>query len=111
MKDAFIRFLNLKNMLRVEPKDLDLTALKLLEICEMRNDSGKRITVTQAMSLTQVASPATIHKKLIDLLEAGYLSFEFDGKNRRTKYLTPTAKSHDYFTKLGSVLKQSSQKG
>jgi DNA-binding MarR family transcriptional regulator len=111
MKDAFIRFLNLKNALKVDPADLDLTALRLLEICEMHSHTGQRLTVTQAMCLTQVASPATIHRKLTDLLEAGYLSFEYDGKNRRTKYLTPTSKSHDYFTKLGSVLKQSSLKG
>ena len=108
MKEAFIRFLNLKNTLQVEPADLDLTALKLLEICEMSSHSGQRLTVTQAMSLIHVASPATIHRKLTQLLENGYLSFEYATNNRRTKYLTPTSKSHDYFTKLGSVLKQSS---
>lgn len=55
------------------------------------------ITVTQAMELTFIASPATMHRKVDDLLKAGYITLEYDGTNRRTKYLTPTAKAHKFF--------------
>ena len=109
MKNAFIRFLNLKHTMEVSPAELDSTALQLLEICELRDHIGKRLTVTDAMKLDKVASPATIHRKLIQLVDAEYLSLEYEGQNRRTKYLTPTGKSHEYFTKLGEFISQSSQ--
>ena len=40
MKKAFIRFLNLKNTLAIDTDELDLTSMKLLEICVMRSDAG-----------------------------------------------------------------------
>jgi DNA-binding MarR family transcriptional regulator len=107
MKDAFIRFLNLKNTLAIESEPLDLTSMKLLEICVVRSDEGKRFTITEAMALTHVASPATIHRKLLQLLDSGYVTFDFETNNRRTKYITPTAKSDEYFSKLGAILLQS----
>jgi len=107
MKDAFIRFLNLKNTLAIEAIELDLTSMQLLEICMVRSDTGQRLTITQAMGLTHVASPATIHRKLLQLLDSGYVTFEYESNNRRTKYLTPTTKSEEYFAKLGSLLLQS----
>ena len=107
MKKTFIRFLNLKNTLAIDTNELDLTSMKLLEICVMRSDAGQRLTITEAMGLTHVASPATIHRKLLQLLDSGYVTFEFESNNRRTKYLTPTAKCDEYFSKLGSMLLQS----
>lgn len=107
MKNAFIRFLNLRQTLQIDPAELDLTSIKLLEICEVRHDSGNRLTVTEAMKLQQVASPATIHRKVTNLIDAGYLTLEFEGTNRRTKYLTPTSKSSNYFAELGALLKKS----
>lgn len=90
--------------MKIDPEELDLSALKLLELCEVKCSSGQRITVTEAMQLHEIASPATIHRKLNLLIDAGYLSLEYQGQNRRTKYLTPTAKSDEYFTKLGAML-------
>ena len=80
MKDAFIRFLNLKNTLAIESEPLDLTSMKLLEICVVRSDEGKRFTITEAMALTHVASPATIHRKLLQLLDSGYVTFDFENQ-------------------------------
>ena len=107
MKEAFISFLNLKNTLAIETDGLDLTSMQLLEICMVRSDAGQRLTITEAMGLTHVASPATIHRKLLQLLDFGYVTFEYESNNRRTKYLTPTAKSDEHFAKLGSLLLQS----
>ena len=108
MKQAFIRFLNLKQTLTITPKELDATAVQLLEVCASKSHTGKRLTVTDAMKLQTIASPATIHRKLTQLIDADYLSLEYEGRNRRTKYLTPTQKSNDYFTKLGELFIQSS---
>ena len=84
MKNIYIRFLNLRDAMKIDPEELDLSALKLLELCEVKCSSGQRITVTEAMQLHEIASPATIHRKLNLLIDAGYLSLEYQGQNRRT---------------------------
>ena len=84
--------------------DLDETARVLLNHvgvhASLYNDP---ITVTQAMDMPYIASPATMHRKIDDLLKAGYITLEYNG-NRRTKYLTPTAKAHQYFDALAVAI-------
>ena len=109
MKSTFIRFLHLKEVLsghQVEA-EIDLTAQKLLEVVCLRHDQHKPMTVSEAMQLQSVASPATLHRKLSALLDLGYVQFVFEGTNRRTKYIHPTAKTNAYFDALGQVLLQS----
>jgi DNA-binding MarR family transcriptional regulator len=109
MKSTFIRFLHLKEVLsghQIEA-EIDLTAQKLLEVVSLRHAEAKPMTVTEAMQLEHIASPATLHRKLSALLDLGYVQFEFEGKNRRTKYIHPTPKTDAYFDALGKVLQQS----
>ena len=42
------------------------------------------------MTLNNIVSPATLHRKLDELREGGLIEQSFEGKNRRTKYLVPT---------------------
>jgi DNA-binding MarR family transcriptional regulator len=65
------------------------------------------MTVTDAMALTEIASSATIHRKLDDLREAGLIDHVFAQNNRRTKYLIPTKAAEKHFASLGEVMKQS----
>lgn len=44
------------------------------------------------MMLNEIASPATMYRKLTNLLDARLIEKVFEGKNRRTKYLAPTHK-------------------
>jgi hypothetical protein len=109
MKSSFIRFLHLKEVLsghQVEA-EIDLTAQKLLEVVSLRHADAKPLTVTDAMQLQSIASPATLHRKLLDLIAHGYVQFAFEGNNRRTKHIHPTAKTDRYFDDLGKVLQQS----
>ena len=62
------------------------------------------LTITEAMALEEVASPATIHRKIDDLRIAGLVDTEFQGENRRTKYLTPTPKARKFFDKVNALL-------
>ena len=109
MKSTFIRFLHLKEALSGHQVDdeIDLTAQKLLEVVSLNHAQNKPLTVTDAMQLQSIASPATLHRKLSSLLELGYIEFVFEGNNRRTKYIHPTAKTDAYFDALGQVLQQS----
>ena len=83
---------------------VDLTAQRLLELITVRDVHGKRMTVTDAMMLNDLASPATLHRKLDDLLDANLIEQKFEGRNRRTKYLVPTKKAIEHFSKLGLAI-------
>ena len=111
MKSVYLRFLALAHALdegceRVS--QLDETAKYLLEIISLRHHEGKSLNVTEAMALKSIASQATIHRKLDDLLELGLIEQMFEGKNRRTKYLAPTKFADDYFAKVAKAMVSSS---
>ncbi len=62
------------------------------------------MTVTEVMASSNIASPATIHRKLDELRELGLIEQVFEGKNRRTKYLVPTKLANTYFEKMSEVM-------
>ena len=86
---------------------MDLDAKKLLEVIAVRHAAEKPLTVTDAMALNHIASPATIHRKLDALIGNGYVTLEYKGKNRRSKFITPTQKTDHYFDQLGKDIAQS----
>ena len=105
-KQIYMRFLNLLHALEggEHAPSMDLDAKKLLEFIAMRHEQQKPLTVTEAMALSTIASPATIHRKLDQLRELGMIDTVFEGKNRRTKYLVPTQAAHDYFEHIGQAM-------
>ena len=107
-KQIYMRFLNLIHALDgdVNAPHMDLDAKKLLEVVSVQHNLGKPLTVTDAMALQHIASPATIHRKLDQLRELGMIDTVFEGKNRRTKYLVPTQAAHDYFDAVGRAMQQ-----
>jgi DNA-binding MarR family transcriptional regulator len=96
---AYLKFLSHSEHYKLP---VDLTAVRLLEIiaCCARFEA---LTVTEAMSLQEVASPATLHRKLDDLMEANLIYQHFEGKNRRTKFLHPTQKALDHFENMSKA--------
>jgi Fe2+ or Zn2+ uptake regulation protein len=107
-KQIYMRFLNLIHALDGDANapHMDLDAKKLLEVVSVQHNLGKPLTVTDAMALQHIASPATIHRKLDQLRELGMIDTVFEGKNRRTKYLVPTQAAHDYFDAVGRAMQQ-----
>jgi DNA-binding MarR family transcriptional regulator len=69
------------------------------------------LTVKTAMALSSIASSATIQRKIDVLCKFGLIDKVFDDKNRRTKYLVPTAVANQYFSSLGDAMKQSLMPG
>lgn len=110
-KQVYIRFLSLLHTLEggSDVPAMDLDAKKLLEVIAVRHDQKQPLTVTEAMGLSQIASPATIHRKLDQLRDMGMVSTVFDGANRRTKYLVPTDVAQAYFDSVGRALTQAIQ--
>ena len=107
-KHIYLRFLNLVHALEGSQKTpaMDLDAKKLLEVIAVRYAQKQALTVTDAMALNTIASPATIHRKLDQLRELGMIDTVFEGKNRRTKYLVPTQAAHDYFEHIGQAMQE-----
>ena len=67
--------------------DVDEISKQLLDFLAFKEHQGDPLTVSKAMGLKFIASPATIHRKLDELREAGLIEQIFEGKNRRTKFL------------------------
>lgn len=105
---TYLRFLNFIHALDGDTNapQMDLDAHKLLEVISVKQSQGNPLTVTDAMALQHIASPATIHRKLDQLRELGMIDTVFEGKNRRTKYLVPTQAAQNYFEQIGQVMKQ-----
>jgi DNA-binding PadR family transcriptional regulator len=109
MNETYLRFVALAHALEgstTQISNIDETAKELLRVIASSHAQDKTMTVTHAMGLTAIASPATIHRKLDDLREAGLIEQSFAGKNRRTKYLSPTKAADEYFAELGKVMHQ-----
>jgi hypothetical protein len=107
MGKLYLRFLRIARDVDVQKtpvKNIDSTALLLLNEIAVQHHEGKNITVTQAMLLSNIASPATVHRKLDELREAGLIEQVFEGKNRRTKYLVPTKEADSYFARMSKAI-------
>jgi len=107
MSQLYLRFLHIAREVDIQKtpvKNIDSTALLLLNEIAVQHHDGKNITVTQAMLLSTIASPATIHRKLDELRAAGLIEQVFEGKNRRTKYLVPTKEADSYFAKMSKAI-------
>ncbi len=107
MSKLYLRFLRIARAVEIQNtpiKNIDSTALLLLNEIAVQHLDGKNITVTQAMLLSNIASPATVHRKIDELRSAGLIEQVFQGKNRRTKYLVPTKEADSYFAKMSKAI-------
>jgi hypothetical protein len=107
MSQLYLRFLNFARAVDIQKtpvKNIDSTALLLLNEIAVQHHNGKNVTVTGAMLLSNIASPATIHRKLDELREVGLIEQVFEGKNRRTKYLVPTKEADSFFVKMSKAI-------
>ena len=107
MSQIYFRFLRLAQVVQAQNtavRNIDSNALLLLEEITVQNLDGKTLTVTQAMVLKKIASPATLHRKLDELREAGLIESVFEGMNRRTKYLKPTKVADSYFGMMSKAI-------
>ena len=102
-------YLRLKNLIHsLDQKEglaeLDLVSMRLLEIIALCAVDDKPMTVSEAMALVDLGSPATLHRKLDTLREAGLIDTQHVGSDRRTKFLHPTDKALAHFETLSSMV-------
>jgi len=107
MNQIYLRYLVLAEALRKSNIDLsgiDDVGKKLLETIAIRSAQGQPLVVTQTMELSDIASPATIHRRIGILLKAGLIQVKQTEQNQKIKFLVPTQMSIDYFDKLGKLM-------
>lgn len=103
---AYLRFIELCHAIdsaQTTPQ-LDLMAYRLLDSIAIAHNKNTPMTVTEAMSLTSIASPATLHRKLDALRESDLIETVFDATNRRTKFIVLTKSAHKRYEDLGHQL-------
>jgi len=107
MSKLYLRYLRIARAVDVLKKNsnlIDSTALQLLNERAVQHFDGETLTVSQAIAMKRIASPATLHRKLDELREEGLIEQMFEGKDRRTKYLVPTKAADAYFAKMSKAI-------
>lgn len=102
---AYIQFLKTRHELDVQTLfGMPADERELLEIIAVHAAQQKPLTVTHFMGLTHLASPATLHRKMGNLLAMSLIVLAYEGKDRRTKYIHPSGYAIDYFKRAGEAL-------
>jgi DNA-binding MarR family transcriptional regulator len=83
--------------------------MHLLEAITEAHAAGTPLKVTDALEL-DVASAATLHKKIDALKAHGFVQIEHPEETKRTKFLVPTEKALSHFDALGKALLNAASK-
>ena len=108
---AYLKFLNLVQALKAIPTfpAMDATEERLLHQLASAWNTGKQITVLEAMQLETDSSPTTIHRRLKSLRKKGIIELATDEIDNRVKYVFPTPLATEYFVQLSEALIKASK--
>ncbi len=106
LANAYLRFLQLARAVEALPdgQSMDANESALLEAVVLRWHAGQPMTVREAINLSALGSPATLHKRITRLRQKELLSAHTEQGDRRAKYLVPTQQALDYFHHLGQTM-------
>ena len=100
---AYMRFLQLAKSVQQLPDapQLDANEKALLEEIALRWFENRVLTVREAIGLSQLGSPATLHKRITRLRQKDLLKTFNQPEDKRAKYLIPTDKTIAMFGNFG----------
>lgn len=101
---AYIRFIDQRRTIEATSLPLASNERDVLEVIAIRALANTPLTITELMAMSEIASPATIHRKLTQLINLGYVVQAHVGNNRRTKYLHVTDAVHKHFAKVAMAM-------
>ena len=106
----YLRFKGLANAVqRGKGADIDPVALQMLEHIASAHAAHNSMRVSDVLELTQLASYATLHKKLEQLKLNGFVEVEQRDGDHRSRYIVPSKASIRLFDDLGQALLKASQ--
>lgn len=85
--------------------DISATEREFLETVAVRHNDKCPLTVTEIMAMSNMASPATQHRRMEILINKGLIETEMRPNDRRTKFLKPSRKALSYFKKVDGLIK------
>lgn len=105
-KQIYQKFLNLANAIEEmsEFPALDPVEQKMLALLSKYWLSKQKITVVEAMNMTNDISTSTIFRYLKKLRQKGYIELVVDESDNRVKYVSATQLTDSYFNKMGKLL-------
>jgi DNA-binding MarR family transcriptional regulator len=108
--ETFLRFLELTKLLE---KTTTLPLLepvekRMLKIVALANIKNKRLSVKDMMTMSDISSPATMHKNIHALVDKGWIFLE-ETEDARRWQLQLTKETLKYFDKLGLVIQKSTK--
>ncbi|PUE18027.1 hypothetical protein B9Z38_02955 [Limnohabitans sp. MMS-10A-160] len=108
----YYRFLKLRQSVNTLPAGVALSPVEalLLEEIVLKQQAHQPMTVSEAIELSHLASPSTLHKKLSRLKSMALLTTENRDNDHRTKYLVLTPIAEEYFRALGKALQKAVDK-
>ena len=108
--NPYLRFLQLAKAIQNLPDAplLDANENALVEAIALRWYEQKPMTVRAAIALSELGSPATLHKRITRLRDRDLVKTFSQADDKRAKFLIPTEKSlamfNDYGKKMSSAL-------
>ena len=108
--NPYLRFLQLSKAIQNLPDAplLDANENALLEAIALRWFEQKPMTVREAIGLSNLGSPATLHKRITRLRNRDLVQTFSQTDDKRAKFLIPTEKSlgmfNDYGKKMNAAL-------
>lgn len=108
---AYVRFLNLVRAVRELPDfpSLDPVEERLLNLFAAAWFQGERVTVLQAMRMSDEVSSTTAHRRLKSLRGKGMVQLISDETDNRIKYVQPTRLADQYLTEMGQCVDRARQ--
>ncbi len=108
--NPYLRFLQLAKAIQNLPDAplLDANENALLEAIALRWYEQKPMTVREAIGLSDLGSPATLHKRIARLRDRDLVKTFSQADDKRAKFLIPTEKSlamfNDYGKKMNAAI-------
>ena len=105
-ENAYLRFLQLAKAIQSlhDAPLLDANENALLEAIALRWFENKPMTVREAIGISQLGSPATLHKRITRLRNRDLVQTFNQPDDKRAKYLIPTDKSIAMFKDFGKKM-------
>ncbi len=110
--NALFRYHKLAEAVEALPafRGLDPVQIEILMAIGVSRHNDQMLTVSNVLEMTHLASPATLHGRLKELRNRGFIEI-VPGQDNRYKFLKPSALANEYFTALDKCIRKSVQTG
>jgi DNA-binding MarR family transcriptional regulator len=106
LAEAYLNFRKLTSALEAMPgfEAFDANHKALFEVVVMHWSQGNPLTVQDTIGQTALGSPATLHKRLQNLIAQDLVKSDRVGTDLRAKFVSPTDKGLKYADWVGEKL-------